>query len=105
MASRDPEKTKYSLLQETATGNLDEVSLHDETTTSFHLQNEIRLWRRRFNVLLISSLTSMVLLIAGAVYTVLTLEKLSCSCQNSGTGAIMMPPGVKLPYCMFSYLL
>lgn len=90
------EKTHYSLVGHTA---LEEVSLHgDDETMMSYLRNDSHLWRRRFNILLFTSLTTIALLIGGGIYSVMVLGPLSCSCIGPGMRA-MTPPGVKPPYC------
>ncbi|KAM7206460.1 protein of unknown function (DUF3328) domain containing protein [Naviculisporaceae sp. PSN 640] len=94
MHTASDEKAQYSLVGHT----LEEVSFNgdDESMTSLH--NESRLWRRRFNILLFTSLTTIALLIGGGIYSVMVLAPLSCSCSSPGSGMRPMTSGVKPPY-------
>ena len=83
------EKREYSLL---CNESITEISLHDESRILHH---ESRLWRRRFYLLLLFSVSTTALLIGVAIYYVHTLGTLSCSCPT-------MTQGVKLPYCGYS---
>ncbi|KAK4206825.1 hypothetical protein QBC37DRAFT_476789 [Rhypophila decipiens] len=95
--SPSDEKTLYSLVGTTI---LEEVNLHGDDDNMVSLHNEARVWRRRFNILLFTLLTTIALLIGAGIYAVMVLGPLGSSdtCTCVAPGSIPVTSGVQIPY-------